>query len=256
MTPTEAFSLHDKNALVIGGSSGIGREIALGFQDAGAQLAVVGKTASKVDEVVGTLRARGGDPRGYQADVAQLDQLTQLLERIFSDRGRIDILVNSQGAIILKPVEEITGEEFDHIMEINLKSVFFACTIVGRHMLERGEGSIINISSIAAHIGFHLSGVYDASKHGVLGLTRTMAVEWAARGVRVNAIAPGVFVTPLNRDLMSHDRKENFLRRTPMHRFGELEELVGAAIYLASPAAAFTTGSTITVDGGYLAMAV
>jgi len=256
MSSLETFSLRDKVALVIGGSSGIGREIAIGFQNAGARLAILGKTASKVDEVVTTLRADGGDPAGYQADVTDMGALKQTLSRVIADLGRIDVLVNSQGTTVLKPAEEFTMYDFDRIMDTNFRSVFFASVTIGRHMLERGEGSIISITSIAAHIGFTLSALYDASKHGVLGLTRTMAVEWATRGVRVNAIAPGVFVTPLNRDLMSAERQQGLLQRTPMRRFGDLGELVGAALYLASPASAYTTGSTITVDGGYRAAAL
>jgi NAD(P)-dependent dehydrogenase (short-subunit alcohol dehydrogenase family) len=123
-------------------------------------------------------------------------------------------------------------------------------------MLARGKGCIINITSIAAHIGFPLSSVYDVSKHGILGLTRTLAVEWATRGVRVNAIAPGVFITPLNSERMSSKRREGLLQRTPMLRFGDLPEIAGAALYLASPSASYVTGSTITIDGGYTAAAL
>src|SRR5262245_52302190 len=135
MTPVEAFSLHDRRALVIGGSSGIGREIALGFQAAGARVAVIGKTAGKVDEAVQALRMGGGDPLGYQADVADPGQLAAILGRALADLGRVDILVNSQGTTILKPAEAFTNADYDAIIDTNLRSVFFACTIVGRHML-------------------------------------------------------------------------------------------------------------------------
>lgn len=252
----DGFSLAGKLALVIGGSSGLGRAIALGYADAGAKLAIAGKTAAKVEEACEAVRARGGEARGYACDVADLAQLRTLLDRVAAECGPLDVLVNSQGTTILKPAEETTPEEYRQIMDTNLTSVFFACIWAGKAMLARGAGSIVNISSIAAHIGFPLSSVYDTSKHGVLGLTRTLAVEWAERGVRVNAIAPGVFMTPLNQEKMSPARKADALGRTPMNRFGDHPEVVGAAVYLASPAASYVTGSTVTVDGGWTAAAL
>jgi NAD(P)-dependent dehydrogenase (short-subunit alcohol dehydrogenase family) len=253
MTPAERFSLADKVAVVLGGSSGIGRQVALGFRDAGAVVVPVGKTASKVAEVEDALAARGGGVKGYAADVTRPEALTETVERVLAAHGRIDILVNSQGTTILKPAEEFTRADYELIMNTNLTSVFFACTEIGRHMLRAGGGSIVNIASVAAHRGVPRTAIYTMSKHGVLALTRTLAAEWATRGVRVNAISPGFFMTPLNRDKMAPERKEAALRRTPMHRFGELDELVGAAIYLASPAATYVTGETIAVDGGFLA---
>jgi len=247
------FSLAGRVALVIGGSSGIGRQIALGFAEAGAKAIPVGRKPEKLAEVEALLKARHPDVEGYAADVADLEALQALVRGVIARYGRIDILVNSQGTTLLKPAEEFAAEDFDSIMATNLRSVFFACTEVGKHMLARGQGVIINIASIASFIGFQRSAVYTASKHAVLGLTRTLAAEWASRGVRVNAIAPGFFMTPLNRDKMAPERKANALRRTPLGRFGELEELVNAAVYLASPGASFVTGETLRVDGGYLA---
>jgi NAD(P)-dependent dehydrogenase (short-subunit alcohol dehydrogenase family) len=253
MSQTDRFSLAGKVALVLGGSSGIGREIALGFHAAGATVVPVGKTAAKVAEVERALAVQGGGAKGYTADVTQPSALSETVASVIAAEGRIDILVNSQGTTILKPAEDFTREDFDLVMATNLTSVFFACTEVGRHMLRAGSGCIINIASIAAHRGVPRTAIYTMSKHGVLALTRTLAAEWATRGVRVNAISPGFFMTPLNRDKMAPERKEAALRRTPMHRFGELGELVGAAIYLASPAASYVTGETIAVDGGFLA---
>lgn len=247
------FSLAGSVALVIGGSSGIGRQIALGFGEAGATAIPVGRKPEKVTEVAARLEASKADAEGYAVDVADLSALQELVRGVMARHGRIDILVNSQGTTLLKSAEEFTAEEFNSIMATNLRSVFFACTEVGKHMLARGQGSIINIASIASFLGFQRSAVYTASKHAVLGLTRTLAAEWASRGVRVNAIAPGFFMTPLNREKMAPDRKANALRRTPLGRFGELEELVNAALYLASRGASFVTGETLRVDGGYLA---
>ena len=157
---------------------------------------------------------------------------------------------------LLKPVEEFSPAEYNAIMDVNLRRGCFSCTQFGQHMLTRGEGAIITVASLAAHRGWPGSAVYALSKHGIAGLTHSLAPEWADRGVRVNAISPGFFVTELNQARMSRERKENALRRTPMRRFGALEELVGAAVYLASPAASFVTGSILNVDGGYLAAGV
>ncbi len=253
MSHAERFSLKDKVALVIGGSSGIGREIALGYQQAGARVMVLGKTPRKVDEVEDLLRK--ADPRatGYAEDVTDLARLKAVIDEVAETNGRLDVLVNSQGVTLIQPSEDFTPEQFDFVVDTNLKSVFFACLEAGRHMLARGEGAIINIGSVASLVGLQKSTPYTMSKHGVLGLTRTLGAEWATRGVRVNAIAPGFFLTELNREKMSPERKANAVRRTPMGRFGELQELVGAAVFLASPAASYVSGEIIRVDGGYLA---
>lgn len=252
-THAERFSLAGKTALILGGSSGIGREIGLAFADAGARIVPVGRSQAKIDETLAALAGKGSKAPGFTADLTKPDELSGVVARTIAAIGGIDILVNSQGITILKPAEEMTRADFTAIMDTNLTSVFFACTEVGRHMLARGAGAIINIASLAAHRGMPLSAPYTVSKHGVLALTQTLGTEWATRGVRVNAISPGFFMTALNRDKMRPERKESALRRTPMRRFGELEELVGAAVYLASPAASFVTGQTIKVDGGFLA---
>jgi NAD(P)-dependent dehydrogenase (short-subunit alcohol dehydrogenase family) len=254
--PKDRFSLEGKVALAIGGTSGIGRQIALGFADAGAVVLPASRTREKVDRAVEEVRRAGGKAQGYVADACDLDQVRDLVERVVADHGRIDILLNSQGMTILKPAEEFTEEDYDRILDTNLKSVFFCSTEVGKRMLERRSGSIISIASLASFRGWGRSALYGMSKFGVVSLTETLAREWADRGVRVNAIAPGFFLTELNRARMSPERKAEAIRRTPMGRFGELEELVGAAIFLASGAASFVTGATIRVDGGYLAMGI
>jgi NAD(P)-dependent dehydrogenase (short-subunit alcohol dehydrogenase family) len=253
MTHAERFSLKNKVALVIGGSSGIGREIALGYQEAGARVVVLGKTPRKVDEVEDLLRKADPQAMGYAEDVTDTARLEAVIEEVAAAHGKLDVLVNSQGVTLIQPSENFTPEQYDLVVDTNLRSVFFACLAAGRHMLARGEGSIINIGSVASLIGLQKSAPYTVSKHGVLGLTRTLGAEWAPRGVRVNAIAPGYFLTDLNRDKMAPERKAMAVRRTPMERFGELGELVGAAVFLASPAASYVTGEIIRVDGGYLA---
>lgn len=250
--PAGQFSLAEKHALVIGGTSGIGKAIAAGFVQCGARVIIAGRNAAKLERAVAELKALG-DARGYCADVTDIAQLRGLVATTLSDHGRIDILVNSQGMTTLKPAEEFTTADWDEVIGTDLRSVFFACTEVGRHMLARGSGAIINIASLASYRGWQRSALYAISKAGVVSLTETLAAEWAERGVRVNAIAPGFVMTDLNRDKMSAERKALALARTPMGRFGETGDLAGAAIYLASPAAAYVTGETIRVDGGFLA---
>jgi NAD(P)-dependent dehydrogenase (short-subunit alcohol dehydrogenase family) len=247
------FSLHGLNALVIGGSSGIGLAIAAGFASHGARVAIAGRTRAKLDGALTHVQRDRAFVRGYAADVSVDRDLDGLLDAVLADFGHIDILVPAQGVTKLKPAEEFTAADYDSIMRTNTRSVFFTCTKVGRTMLERRQGSIINIGSMAAHRGWPRSAIYSVSKHGVIGLTKTLAAEWADRGVRVNAISPGFFPTELTKAALSAERRDRAIRRTPMGRFGEVEELVGAAIFLASPAARFVTGTVINVDGGYLA---
>jgi NAD(P)-dependent dehydrogenase (short-subunit alcohol dehydrogenase family) len=165
-------------------------------------------------------------------------------------------MINCQGTIAIKPAFEMTEEEYDAILDTNLKSVFFACQAFGRHMVNAGGGVIINISSLSAHTGWANAAIYGASKWGVAGLTQSLAAEWGEAGLRVNAIAPGFFLTDLNRERMSEERKAEARRRSAMQRMGELPELVGAAIYLASDAARFVSGATLRVDGGYLSSGI
>jgi NAD(P)-dependent dehydrogenase (short-subunit alcohol dehydrogenase family) len=252
MSHADRFSLAGQVALVIGGSSGIGKAIARGYLEAGARLIVAGRDAAKLDSAVRELGG-SGEVSGLQADVADFAQLRGLVGATLALHGRIDTLVNCQGVTLLKPSEDFTPAEWDAIIATDLKSVFFACTEVGRHMLGRGSGAIVNIASLASHRGWPGSALYAVAKSGVLSLTQTLGAEWAQRGVRVNAISPGFVMTELNRDKMSAQRKALALARTPAARFGETEEMVGAAIYLASPAAGFVTGQSIPVDGGFLA---
>ncbi len=252
MARRDRFSLEGKNALVIGGTSGIGKAIAAGLLESGARVTVAGRDEKKLRAAVKELK-RAGDADGCRADVRSLAGVRGLLDAVLGKHGHVDVLVNSQGITILKPAEEFTEADWDDVIRTNLQSVFFACIEVGRHMLGRASGAIVNIGSLASYRGWPKSALYGMSKAGVVNLTETLAAEWAKRGVRVNAIAPGFVMTDLNRDKMSPERKALALARTPMGRFGETEDLVGAAVFLASDAAAYVTGETIRVDGGFLA---
>jgi NAD(P)-dependent dehydrogenase (short-subunit alcohol dehydrogenase family) len=196
MKHSERFSLEGQVALVLGGSSGIGRSIALGFHDAGATVVPVGKTADKVAAVDAALAAAGATAKGCCADVTDSGALSAVIARVLAEHGRIDVLVNSQGITMLKPAEDFTRADYDQLIAVNLTSVFFACTEAGRHMLARGSGSIVNIASLASHRGFQLSALYTMSKHGVLGLTRTLAAEWATRGGSRQRYLAGVLHDP------------------------------------------------------------
>ena len=251
-TPADRFSLEGQYALVIGGTSGIGLAMAEGFLQAGARVIVAGSTQQRLDQAMETLNPQG-EVFGYRANVRDLDALRGLVGITLAHHGHLDLLVNCQGITRLKPAEDFTPDDWSDIIDTNLRSVFFACTEVGRHMLGRGRGTILNIASLSSFRGWPKSALYSITKTAIVSLTETLATEWAARGVRVNAIAPGFFMTELARSAMDPVRRQRALDRTPMGRWGELDELVGAAIYLASPAARFVTGETLRVDGGFLA---
>lgn len=250
---TDMFRLDGRHACITGGSSGIGREIALAYRKAGARVTVVGRDQAKLDTVAAELAGDlGGKRLAYAAELRKVAAIREVADAIEADHGPIDILVACQGTTVIKPVLEVSEAEYDTVVDTNLRSVFFTCQEIGRRMVERRSGAIITIASLASHQGWANAAAYAASKWGVVGLTQTLAAEWGDAGVRVNTIAPGFFMTDMNRDRMPEARKAEARKRNAMHRMGELEELTGAAIYLASPASAFVTGATLRVDGGYL----
>jgi len=255
--PTNILSLENKIAVVTGGTSGIGRALSLGLADAGAHVVATARRQQQVDETAAAIEERGRQTLRIASDVCDRASLEKLLAATFEKFGKVDILINCAGRIKRTPTLTMPEEEWTSILDTNLTGTLRACQVFGKHMLERGYGRIINISSLNAFVALNEVAAYAASKAGVGSLTRSLAVEWSKRGVTVNAIAPGVFRTELNAQLLdSTPRGQELLMRTPMGRFGKTEELVGAAIYLASDAASFVTGQTIVVDGGFLASGV
>lgn len=250
------FDLSGRLAVVVGGTSGIGRAIALGFADAGADVVVTGRRGAMVDEVAGEIEARGRRSLRIPADVGDAAAMTDVRQACLETFDRLDIMVYAAGTTKRVPSLEMDEADWHRIIETNLTGMMRACQIFGREMVARRSGRIIAIGSLSSFVGLHEVAAYVASKSGVAGLTRALAVEWAPHGVNVNAIAPGVFRTSLNTALLDSPRGQEFLQRTPMKRFGQIEELVGAAVFLASDAANFVTGHVLAVDGGFLASGV
>jgi NAD(P)-dependent dehydrogenase (short-subunit alcohol dehydrogenase family) len=251
------LSLEGKTAVVTGGTSGIGRALSLGLADFGADVIATARRQHEVDETADAIESRGRKSLRLTSDVCNRASLETLLTAALDRFGKIDILINCAGRIKRSPTLDFPEEEWTSILDTNLTGTLRACQIFGRHMLERGYGRIINIASLNSFVALSEVAAYAASKAGVASLTRSLAVEWSKKGVTVNSIAPGVFRTDLNANLLDNSpRGQELLMRTPMGRFGKTEELIGAAIYLASDAASFVTGQTLVVDGGFLASGV
>jgi NAD(P)-dependent dehydrogenase (short-subunit alcohol dehydrogenase family) len=251
------LELKNKTALVIGGTSGIGLEIAKGLAQAGADVVATGRRIDLVKSAAKEIRTLGRRSLEVPCDVTDESTVKNLLKAARDEFGAVQILVNCAGRTKRTPTVEISDAEWNSIMETNLTGTLRACRVIGRHMMERGYGRIINIASLSSFVALYEVAAYSASKAAVASLTKSLAIEWAGKGVCVNAIAPGVFRTELNAALLDGtERGKEFLTRTPMGRFGKLEELAGAAVFLASDAASFVTGHVLAVDGGFLASGV
>ncbi len=254
---SQFFSLEGKVAVVTGGTSGIGLALSLGLADAGADVIATARRKEQVDDTASEIEARGRRTLRLASDVGNRASLEELLVATLARFDKVDILVNCAGMIKRTPTLDLPEAEWNNILNTNLTGTLRACQVFGRHMLERGYGRIINIASLNSFVALSEVAAYAASKAGVASLTRSLAVEWSKKGVTVNAVAPGVFRTDLNAQLLdSTPRGQELLMRTPIGRFGKTEELVGAVVYLASDSASFVTGQILVVDGGFLASGV
>ena len=242
--------------MVVGGTSGIGRSLALGLARAGADVVATSRSREAVESTAAEIETIGVKTLRVTSDVASRESLNSLRQAVLDGFGSIDILINSAGLTKRVSTLEMDEETWNRILDVNLTGTLRACQIFGQDMVARGFGRIINIASLASSVAFQEVTAYGASKAGVASLTRSLAVEWSRFGVTVNAIAPGIFPTALNSRIIDSPRGQELLTRTPMARYGQPDELVSTAVYLASRETSFTTGQIIAVDGGFLASGV
>ncbi|MDK2919934.1 MAG: hypothetical protein PWQ37_2667 [Candidatus Petromonas sp.] len=248
------FDLSGKVAIVTGATKGLGYGMALGLAQAGADIVVVSRTPADCEKVASEIIAMGRDALALPTDVSKQESIQNLVDRTVEKFEKIDILVNNAGTAVTQKAEDLTEEDWDRVININLKGVFMLAQAVGREMIKQKRGKIINIASIFGFVGDKAVLPYLASKGGVLQLTRGLALEWAKHNIQVNAVAPGYVMTPMNEKELSEQKIYKYITsKIPMRRLGEISEIAGAVVYLASEAANYVTGSTIVVDGGWLA---
>jgi len=254
--PAELFSLTGKVAVVIGGTGELCGAMAEGFAAAGATVALVGRDAAKAQIRLDRITADGGKAAFFSCDTTSKAGLETLLVEVIAKFGPVDVLVNGAGVNSPTPFFDITEAEFDKIITVNLKGVVLGCQVFGKHMVEKRSGSIINLGSASGLKPLSRVFTYSASKAAVHNLSKNLAREWATQGVRVNILVPGFFPAEQNRKVLNPERIASIMAKTPMKRFGEAHELVGAALLLAADAGSFVTGTELVVDGGYDAMSI
>lgn len=244
-------------AALTGGGGFLCGELARGFARAGMKVAVMDKRMEKALSVVESIKSDGGEAMALEIDVCQKDNFNKCLDKIIDNFGDVDVLVNGAGINAPTPVMEISAQEWDEILDVNLKGTLFGCQVFGEYMLSKNKGSIINMSSAASGPPLSKAFTYSVSKAGVMNLTQNLAREWATRGVRVNALRPGFFPTEWSKtNFITPEREKTILSHTPMNRYGDPKELVGVVLWLASDSASFVTGAEIAVDGGFTAMTI
>jgi NAD(P)-dependent dehydrogenase (short-subunit alcohol dehydrogenase family) len=249
------FDLTGRVALVTGGASGLGRAISLGFARFGADLALVDLSAERAAAVADEVSQVGRRAEALQCDVTSLERVEAMLERVVGLFGRVDICVNSAGANVRQLALDLSPEDWQRVLDLNLTGTWNVARAVGRRMIEQRHGKLINLASIYGHVAIEGNSAYTASKHAVVGLTRTLALEWAPYNVQVNCLAPTYVRTPLTEPIQEDTaRMEQLNARSPIHRFGEAWELIGPAVFLASDASGLVTGHSLLVDGGWTAL--
>lgn len=252
-----SLDLESKTAVVIGGTSGIGLALTKGLAEAGANVVPSSRRGAHVENAAAAVREMGRRSLAVPCDVSDRASLEALRDSVCAEFGAVDILVNCAGTTKRTPILEMSEQDWNSILDTNLNGTLRACQVFGHKMIERKRGRIINIASLSSFAAWNGVAAYGASKSGVASLTKSLAIEWAAHGVCVNALVPGVFRTQMNSALLDDTpRGQEILLRTPMRRFGQIEELVGAVVFLASDAASFVTGHLLVVDGGFLASGV
>jgi 2-dehydro-3-deoxy-D-gluconate 5-dehydrogenase len=248
----DKFALHGRTAIVTGGSRGLGEAMSLALAEAGANVVVVSSSA-KVQETAAKIRAIGRRSLGLEADLGSIEPVSGIIQATLQEFGRIDILVNCAGIIRRAPAVDFTEQDWDDVINVNQKTLFFMAQAVAREMIKQGKGKIINIASLLSFQGGITVPSYTASKSAVAGLTKAMANEWAAHGINVNAIAPGYMATDMTDSLASDsDRGPDILARIPQERWGDPADMQGAVVYLASDASNYVQGHVLVVDGGWL----